>query len=293
MWKKQMVIFLLVVMMVISNIVPIQIKAAEYLTVVEFCNKYGITSSVRSDYNVIQNPLKYFVFYKINGIYGILSMSTLRSDSCVIFSSSSNFTLANGSNDGFVNYANISGSLEFGNHGVSPRVYYSHYDATYKDTVTILYANFDIKSWDFTTNNSYNVNFVFDLYTPITPKPTPTNTPKPTPTNTPKPTATNTPKPTATNTPKPTATNTPTPTPRITSRPTATPRLTATPRPTATIRPTYTPTNSDIQSDVNSIVDVVKVVISLFSTFPLNVILIGWILIVGIGLYKLLKDSVK
>ena len=286
MWKKQIVIFFLMVMMTINSIVPMQVKAADKLTIAQVCKYYGLnTLSTSANY-------QYFVFfYDSNGTYPYYFFCTNDANAGIGISVSSGDVKLQG-----VGYQYYSKGV--GSGWLSSRVSTDTVLLVSSENFDLLYCNCD--SITFTGVDNVPDVDLLNYYAPIatpTPKPTATNTPTPTPTNTPKPTATNTPTPTATNTPTPTPriTSRPTATPRLTAtpRPTATPRLTATPRPTATIRPTYTPTNSDIQSDVNSIVDVVKVVISLFGTFPLNVILIGWILIIGIGLYKLLKDSVK
>jgi uncharacterized repeat protein (TIGR01451 family)/LPXTG-motif cell wall-anchored protein len=89
------------------------------------------------------------------------------------------------------------------------------------------------------------ITFKADIFTPVSPTPTPTKTPTPTPTKTPTPTPTKTPTPTPTKTPTPTPTKTPTMTPTGTPKtPTPTPTHTATPTGTPTVTPTATPTES-------------------------------------------------
>ncbi len=277
--KKQMVMFVLVIMVMINSIVPKQVEA-RYLTLGEaieyMANNYGRT--YKSSLSSYASTYPYYIF--------------TTSDECWVFKSVPSISYSGGT---YTISTSVSGRYFTKNaegNIAGPRTFNSS---------TFILANFEVD----------------DLVVP-TIAPTPTNTPKPTPTNTPKPTPTNTatPRPTATPrltaTPRPTATIRPTATPRpgvtFTPRPTATPRLTSTPRPTATPkvtmtprptstpRPTVvltTPTPEELGEDTSGILSIMQKILSLFKIFPLNIILIGWIVLIGISVYVLLKNSIK
>lgn len=92
-----------------------------------------------------------------------------------------------------------------------------------------------------------------------------------------------------TSTPRPTAT--PRPDVTITPRPTATPKPTVTMRPTPTPRVTVVPVSPDYEEYTGGLLSVTTVMMSLFTEFPLNLIVAGWIILLGTSIYILLKRS--
>ena len=312
MWRKRIVIFLLVVITLVNSAVSSRVEAKNYLSLSQVVSLLGfLFEAPNSTYNNFLTDMStypYFVVYR---------SSASSANEYVIAKFKQQVYVGRNSNDNNTAYfyyigKNGTNYVHSGDRSSMKTTTYSSgavklnssysgsaLNGAYSGTaVTVLYANFELTIDDNQGKIKYNKSSAFvDAENKINPTPTPTNTPTPTPTNTPTPTWRPTVTPRLTATPRPTATSRPTATPRpgvtFTPRPTATPRLTATPRPTVTIRPTYTPVDSDIQSEVNSVADVVKVVMSLFTVFPLNVILVGWIILLVIVLYKLLKDSIK
>lgn len=290
--KKQMVMFVLVMMVVINGIVPKQVEAG-YYTVSQatsyvkskygfsysnyfndFVNKGSCTAN-GSTYYLSSYP--YYLFLSNNWVYFFKSKPNVTQSGTTYSVSTSGISFSS-------NSAGTSSSFSF------------------KSSQFVI-SNFAI--------SGVTVPTIAPTATP-TPTISPTPTVSPTPTMSPTPTIRPTATPRLTATPRPTATIRPTATPRpgvtFTPRPTATPRLTSTPRPTATPkvtmtprptstpRPTVvltTPTPEELGEDTSGILSIMQKILSLFKIFPLNIILIGWIVLIGISVYVLLKNSIK